>query len=118
MDNTDTGTGSQAPPVDTTTTTTTSTPPVDDTTTEVPPVDTSITTTEEPPVEEAKGIPATIQYTEDVHVRMEKSLASDSPVVVTPGTQVNLLSIENDWCKIEFEGKTGFVRSFYLGLEK
>jgi SH3-like domain-containing protein len=63
-----------------------------------------------------RGIPAKVTYDKPVHVRGEKRLHSEEMVVVKPGTMVNLLSVEDDWCKIEFDGKTGYVRAYYLGL--
>jgi SH3-like domain-containing protein len=76
-----------------------------------------------PPTDEAtedkpKGIPATITYDKSVHVRLEKALESDEQLIIEPGATVNLLSIEDEWCKIEYDGKTGYVRSFYLGVSE
>lgn len=53
-----------------------------------------------------------------VFVRVDKTPNAASPVQIPPGATVNVLRREGDWCYIEFQGKKGFVRSFYIGLGK
>ncbi len=63
-----------------------------------------------------KGDSKSNMYGGDIFVRSEMKLDSSSPGKISKGGKVKILETNNGWCKIEFNGKTGYVRSFYLGI--
>lgn len=58
-----------------------------------------------------------IQHSEPVYMRAAMALASDSPTLIPPGASVKIIEVHPGWCKVEYDGKVGFIRCRYLGIE-
>lgn len=57
-----------------------------------------------------------LTHFEPVWVRSEQSLESTALIVIPTGATVNLLETSGAWCKVEYQGKIGWVRAKYLGF--
>jgi uncharacterized protein YgiM (DUF1202 family) len=66
-----------------------------------------------PPVEGGEII-GTVTATSNVNIRAEANETADKIGVVTGGEQVSLISRENGWCKITYNGLVGFVKEDYV----
>jgi uncharacterized protein YgiM (DUF1202 family) len=66
-----------------------------------------------PPVE-GGDIIGTVTATSNVNIRAGASETADKIGVVTGGEQVSLISRENGWCKITYNGLVGFVKEDYV----
>lgn len=106
------GSGPPSPTSPTTPGTTTAPPPTTVTMPVTPPA--RITDSPAPPA--VSGTPGQITHPEAVHVRAEKALESAEIIVIQPGSPLQVLENDGNWCRVLVEGKTGFVRSKYLGL--
>lgn len=61
---------------------------------------------------------ATNQHKGALTMRGGKALASEALLQIPAGGAVELLENDGQWCKVRYAGKEGFVRAYYLGLEK
>ena len=68
-------------------------------------------------IEAAKNFTATGQITGD-DVRMRTRPTTDSDILGTyqSGTGVSVIGINNGWYKVQYDGKTGYIRSDFLDL--
>jgi hypothetical protein len=67
------------------------------------------------------------RVTSKLRVRKEPSVSADPPIIeLTPGTVFKVLEElhggeydfgRTDWCKIEYEGKQGYVAAYYLEIQ-
>jgi uncharacterized protein YgiM (DUF1202 family)/hemoglobin-like flavoprotein len=63
---------------------------------------------------EASSVIGTVTATTSINVRAEASETADKFGVLAGGETVDLLSNENGWCKINYNGKIGFVKADYV----
>lgn len=57
-------------------------------------------------------------HSEGVHLREEKNVTSQCPVVIPPGAKIRLLKHDGDWLKVVYKGMGGYMRTKYSNLEQ
>jgi uncharacterized protein YraI len=63
---------------------------------------------------EAGDIIGTVTAASNVNIRASASQTADKIGVVTGGEEVSLISRENGWCKITYNGLVGFIKEDYV----
>lgn len=71
---------------------------------------------EEPTLPENENKAAEINGN-SVNFRAEPSTDAEVIAKLDKGTEVNLLSTEDGWCKIEYDGQTGYVSADYVSVD-
>ena len=56
-----------------------------------------------------------VNHDSDVYMRSATSVDASCPVVLKPGTQVEILEILDGWYKIKYNGVSGYIRDCYAG---
>lgn len=93
-------------------------PPAPTGTSGIPPIPTvSAPATPVAPATPAIGT-ATNRHKGELVLRGGKALESSALQAIPAGAAVELLENDGKWCKVRYQGKEGFVRAYYLGLEK
>lgn len=62
------------------------------------------------------GSERSIVHHETVLMRSAASLHADCPAELAPGSPVRVLEVLPGWSRVEWQGRTGYVRNRYLGL--
>ena len=60
------------------------------------------------------GTAGTVKCSTSVNFRSAASTSSTSYGELKNGTAVTVLGTENDWCKVSYAGKTGYIKSDYV----
>lgn len=65
----------------------------------------------------AAGTGTPNQHNGPVHLRADMKVDSADLGQIPPGANVHFISQEGGWCKVEWNGKTGYMRGMYLGIK-